>query len=387
MMLVMHAVSRFCVLVGSWAPRCGRRSRVRRSARPAAALGAFLALAALGSATAVASRAGAQVLGPAPDAGSSAARGAPWVGAPDTSQAAAPALSTFSIVACDSVSGFLGVAIQSRVVGAGSIVSAAEAGVGAIATQAAANVAFKRRGLELLRQGRPAEEVAVELRASDPGIAHRQFAIVDAKCRIAAHTGDSTIAWAGHRVGQHYSVQGNILAGPEVVDAMAKAYEQAEAAGLPFGQRLLAALKAGQDAGGDRRGRQGAGLLIVKERGGYAGGDDRYADLRVEDHVEPILELERVYGVWMSVFHPEDYYLPNGTQPFSAPAGPHVCALRNLLAQAGFGTPTPQGRSQCAFDEEVIAALKAFQRSEGLPERPAVTREVVERLKAKAMSR
>lgn len=421
MRFVTQAVSRFAVLFVPPATRCGQRDKrgLRLSAplqpplrnpecgcgkterarprrghptplRPLAATGAVarhrLPVAALAAAI-NAAPAMPQVPEPVPSAAASAAPPTTEAHAPEVSQTAAPQLSTFSIVACDTVGGFLGVAIQSRVVSAGSIVSAAEAGVGAIATQAAANVAFKRRGLELLRQGRTAEEVAAEFKASDPGIAHRQFAIVDAKCRTAAYTGDSTIAWAGHRVGRHYSVQGNILAGPQVVDAMAKAYEEAEAAGLPFGQRLLAALKAGQDAGGDRRGRQGAGLLIVKERGGYAGGDDRYADLRVEDHVEPILELERVYGVWMSVFHPEDYYLPNGTQPFSAPAGPHVCALRNLLAQAGFGTPAPQERSQCTFDEEVIAALKAFQRSQGLPERAAVTREVVERLNAKGRSR
>jgi uncharacterized Ntn-hydrolase superfamily protein len=290
-----------------------------------------------------------------------------------------PTLSTFSIVACDPASGFWGVAVQSRVVSAGSIVrSAAEAGVGAIATQAFANVGYKRQALELLRQGRSAEEVRAELVRTDPGIAHRQFAIADRDCRIAAFTGDSTSAWAGHRTGRHYSVQGNILTGEEVVQAMGRAFESAEAAGLPFGERLLAALKAGQAAGGDRRGRQGAGLLIVRPEGGYAGGDDRYADLRVEDHVEPILELERVYDIWMSLFHPNDHFLPNGTRPFAAPQGPYVCTLRNRLARAGFGTATTAG--SCAFDEVVIAALKDFQRAHGLPVRAALTPEVAAKL-------
>jgi uncharacterized Ntn-hydrolase superfamily protein len=297
---------------------------------------------------------------------------------PLTGQAAPPPLSTFSIVACDPATGFWGVAVQSRVVSAGSIVPAAEAGAGAIATQAFANVAYKRRGLEMLRAGRSAQEVRDEFVRTDPGRAHRQFAIADRECRVAAFTGDSTLAWAGHRTGRHYSVQGNILTGPEVVEAMGRAYEEAEAAGRPFGERLLAALKAGQAAGGDRRGRQGAGLLIVKPEGGYGGGDDRYADLRVEDHVEPILELERVYDLWMSLFHPADHFLPGGTRPLAAPAGPHVCLLRNRLARAGHGTPTTAGA--CAFDEEVIAALKSFQRAHGLPERAALTPDVAARL-------
>jgi uncharacterized Ntn-hydrolase superfamily protein len=296
-----------------------------------------------------------------------------------------PSLSTFSIVACDPVNGFLGVAVESRVVGAGSIVPAAEAEVGAIATQAAANVSFKRRGLEMLRQGRSPEEVVAEFRRTDPGIARRQFAVMDARCRVAAFTGDSAQAWAGHRTGDHFSVQGNILTGPEVADSMASAFRRAEAAGRPFGERLLAALKAGQAAGGDRRGRQGAGMLIVKKGGGYGGGDDIYADLHVEDSPEPILELERVYNVWMSTFHAADHFLPGGSQPFAAPSGAHVCALRNLLARAGHGTATTQGF--CAFDDEVIAALKAFQRAQNLPVSAALTPQAAERLRQVAGAR
>jgi uncharacterized Ntn-hydrolase superfamily protein len=290
-----------------------------------------------------------------------------------------PELSTFSIVACDTVNEFLGVAIQSRVIAAGSIVPAAEAGVGAIATQAFANVGYKTDALRMLREGMTPEQVTAEFVRTDPRIQTRQFALVDDGCRFAAFTGDSTIAWSGHRIGAHYSVQGNILAGPEVVEAMATAYEASEARGLPFGERLLEALKAGQHAGGDTRGRQGAGLLIVRPGGGYAGGDDRYADLRVEDHAEPILELERVYRLWMSLFHPADHFLPDGTAGFSAPAGPHVCTLRNRLAELGHGTPTTQ--ATCAFDENVIPALRSFQQAEGLPEQPALTPEAAARLR------
>jgi uncharacterized Ntn-hydrolase superfamily protein len=148
-------------------------------------------------------------------------------------------------------------------------------------------------------------------------------------------------------------------------------------------RNLLA--KAGQAAGGDRRGRQGAGMLIVKKGGGYGGGDDIYADLHVEDSPEPILELERVYNVWMSTFHAADHFLPGGSQPFAAPSGAHVCALRNLLAKAGHGTATTQGF--CAFDDEVIAALKAFQRAQNLPVSAALTPQTAERLRQVAGAR
>ena len=289
-----------------------------------------------------------------------------------------PIVSTFSIVACDSVSDFLGIAVQSRVVSAGSIVPAAQAEVGAIATQANANVGYKAEALRMLRERRTPAEIKAYFIRTDSAVQTRQFSIVDNRCRFAAFTGDSTLAWAGHRVGRHYSVQGNILTGPEVVDAMARAYEEAEAQRLPFGERLLASLRAGQDAGGDKRGRQAAGLLVVRPRGGYGGGDDRYADLRVEDHPEPILELERVYRVWMSLFHPDDHFLPNGSEGYGAPTGPHICTLRNRLAQLGFGTRTD--RQSCAFDEEVIAALTSFQRTHGFPVQPRLTPQAAAKL-------
>jgi uncharacterized Ntn-hydrolase superfamily protein len=295
-------------------------------------------------------------------------------------------LSTFSIVACDAEQGFWGVGVQSRVVGAGSIVPAAEAGAGAIATQAWANVEFKRLGLDLLRDGLTAKQVRDRFIAVDEGRAHRQFAIADAACNVAAFTGDSTTAWAGERTGPNYSVQGNILAGPGVLDAMATAYERAEADRVPFGERILAALKAGQEAGGDIRGRQGAGLLIVRAEGGYGGRDDRYADLRVEDHVEPILELERVYDVWMTLFHPADHFMPHGRKPIPVARGAHVCELRSMLAAAGHGRAPDPGQP-CAYDDGLIAALKSFQRAEGLPVRPDLTPQARDRLRERATVR
>jgi uncharacterized Ntn-hydrolase superfamily protein len=291
-----------------------------------------------------------------------------------------PPLSTFSIVACDLDEGFWGVGIQSRVVSAGSIVPAARAGVGAIATQALANVAYKDEGLALLADGMSAEEVRDHFVETDEGQAQRQFSIVDRECRVATHTGESTLDWAGHRTGPGYSVQGNILTGPEVVEAMARAYEEATEAGWPFGERILAALKAGQDAGGDARGRQGAGLLIVKEEGGYGGGDDRYANLRVEDHVEPILELERVYDVWMSVFHPRDHFVPRGRKAVSVPSGPHICELREMLTVLGYDSFEP-GSGPCALNGPVLEALGAFQRDHGLREVPGVNEDTARRLR------
>jgi uncharacterized Ntn-hydrolase superfamily protein len=302
-----------------------------------------------------------------------------WSGGPLLAQTPgeeAPPLSTFSIVACDPATGRLGVAIQSRVVAAGAIVPEARAGVGAIATQANANVAFKPRALELLEQGATPEEVKQRFIESDSLIETRQFAIIDAQCRVANYTGSRNIPWAGMRSGDHYSVQGNILAGPQVVDSMATAYERAEGMGKPLAERLLDALKAGQAAGGDRRGRQGAGLLVVQEGGGYGGGDDRYIDLRVEDHVAPILELERVYRVFMGVFHPNDVYQPLGSRPIFPPRGPDIRELQQRLAELGFYTGEAHGR----LDAATLAALERFQADRGLSERGYVGRETVREL-------
>lgn len=297
-------------------------------------------------------------------------------------QDAPPPLSTFSIVACDPGSGFLGVGIQSRVVAAGAIVPAAAAGVGAIASQAAANVGYKAEALRLLAEGRTPVQIRDHFVATDPGIQRRQFAIVDAQCNFATFTGDSTSAWTGHRVGTHYSVQGNILAGEQVLDSMARAFETAESRGLPFGERIMEALKAGQAAGGDARGRQGAGLLVVREGGGYGGGDDRYADLRVEDHVAPILELERVYRVWMSVFHPEDHFLPMGPHAPTVTAGAHVCRLRELLELAGH--PAGPWQGGCVMDEGTLRGLRSFQEAQGLPVTPSLSPQAAQLLRERA---
>lgn len=200
-------------------------------------------------------------------------------------------LSTFSIVAYDSTAKEWGVAVQSKFLAVGAVVPWAQADVGAIATQAYANPSYGPEGLKLLRSGLSAEEVVRRLTQADEGREQRQLGVVDAQGRAAAFTGRECYDWAGHVVGPGYACQGNILAGERVVQAMAEAFEGAQGS---LAERLIEALRAGQAAGGDARGQQSAALLVVKEKGGYAGLTDRWIDLRVDDHPEPIEELARL---------------------------------------------------------------------------------------------
>jgi len=216
-----------------------------------------------------------------------------------TSSQPIPVFGTFSIVARDPGTGDLGVAVQSRVLAVGAVVPWAKAGVGAVATQAFANPTFGPRGLKLLEEGKTPEEALLVLLESNEGRDERQVGIIDARGRTAAHTGSACTEWAGARRGEDFCVQGNILASEEVVAAMARAFREAQG---DLGSRMLAALQAGQNAGGDRRGMQSAALLIVREKGGYGGFDDRYCDLRVDDHEDPIRELARLYRLHREIF-------------------------------------------------------------------------------------
>lgn len=209
-------------------------------------------------------------------------------------------LSTFSIVAYDPANGDLGVGVQSKYFSVGPIVPWAEAGVGAIATQAFVNVSYGPNGLALLREKVPVEEVVRILTESDEGREQRQLGVVDADGNAASYTGSECTPWAGSRQGMSYTVQGNILEGEEVVAAMAEAFETSEG---ELAERLVAALEAGQKAGGDARGRQSAALLVVREGAGRAGYGDRYIDLRVEDHRTPIVELRRLLNLNFSNGH------------------------------------------------------------------------------------
>lgn len=216
----------------------------------------------------------------------------------------APPVATFSIVAVDRETGEIGVAVQSKIVSVGSIVPYAKAGVGAVATQAFANPGFGPLGLLLLESGASPAHCIEFFGKGDPGMADRQVGLISASGVAATFTGERCGDWAGGKVGDGYAVQGNILAGEAVVNEMAAAYESSEGV---LAERLLAALEAGQEAGGDKRGRQSAALLIVRTGWGYGGGNDRFRDLRVDEHETPIAELKRVYRAHRNLFpRPDD---------------------------------------------------------------------------------
>jgi len=204
-------------------------------------------------------------------------------------------LGTFSIVGFDPETKDLGVAVASKFIAVGALVPWAEANVGAIATQALANISYGPRGLELLRRGYGAKKVLQILISDDPQREERQVGIVDSKGEAAAFTGSKCYPYAGHIIGENYAVQGNILTGPEVLEEMAKTFEQTKG---ELVDKLLAALEAGDKAGGDRRGKQSAAIIVVREKGGYGGYTDRYVDLRVDDHPEPVQELKRLFKIW-----------------------------------------------------------------------------------------
>jgi uncharacterized Ntn-hydrolase superfamily protein len=259
---------------------------------------------------------------------------------------------TFSIVACDLEAGQLGVAVASRFLAVGAVVPWLEAGTGAIATQALANTRYGPDGLARLRAGASASEALAAVLAADEGRDDRQAGFVDARGAAATHTGARCMEWAGGRAGPGSAVQGNILTGPGVVDAMANAYEVGSGS---LAERLLLALAAGDRAGGDRRGRQSAAIAVVSPGGGYGGNDDSLVDLRVDDHPDPVSELQRLYGV---------HVLLTGTTP-EAEKLPLVGALaaevRELLGRAGY--PSDPG------DDGLQRALRAFTGTENLEAR------------------
>jgi uncharacterized Ntn-hydrolase superfamily protein len=259
---------------------------------------------------------------------------------------------TFSIVACDLEAGQHGVAVASKFLAVGAVVPRLEAGTGAIATQALANTSYGPDGLARLRAGADASEALAGVLAGDEGREDRQAGFVDARGRAATHTGARCMDWAGGRTGDGYTVQGNILTGPGVVDAMAGAYEAATGS---LAERLLAALAAGDAAGGDRRGRQSAALAVVAPGGGYGGNDDSLVDLRVDDHPDPVPELTRLYGI---------HVLLTGTTPEHEKLpleGVLADEVRELLARAGY--PSDPG------EDGLQRALRAFTGTENLEAR------------------
>jgi len=206
---------------------------------------------------------------------------------------------TFSICAFDHDTGELGIAVQSKFLAVGPVVPWARAGVGAVATQSFANTSYGPRGLELLASGLAPDAVMDRLLRDDPEREKRQVGIVDARGSAATFTGSECFEWAGGVTGAAFCAQGNVLAGPAVVEGLVRGFTAARGT---LAERLVAALQAGQRGGGDRRGMQSAALLVVKEKGGYGGWTDRYIDLRVDDHERPIEELERLLGLYKLYF-------------------------------------------------------------------------------------
>lgn len=204
-----------------------------------------------------------------------------------------PPVSTFSIVAIDPQTGEMGVAVASRYFSVGSVVPWAMADVGAVATQANVNVGYGQQALDLLRQGMSAQDVLKKILADDKfeGKDGRQVAIVDAKGNVAAYTGPNAPKWAGDRQGKTWSAQGNILVGPQVPESMGKAFDSTQG---ELAEKLYAALKAGDSAGGDTRGRQSASMLVVKKQGGRNINNDRYIYINVDDNPDPFKELRRL---------------------------------------------------------------------------------------------
>jgi uncharacterized Ntn-hydrolase superfamily protein len=243
---------------------------------------------------------------------------------------------TFSIVArAADRTGHIahGVAVASKFLAVGAVVPAAEADVGALATQSYANLAYRPQGLLLLRTGVPAADVVAGLVAADGGRAQRQVGVVGPDGDGATFTGEACHAWAGGVAGDAFAIQGNILTGPEVVDAMREAWLASDP-DTPLARRLLAALRAGDEAGGDRRGRQSAALLVVAKGQGYGGSSDVLVDLRADDHANPVGELDRLLDIHTLLFVKPD---PETLLDLSGELGAEV---RGRLAAAGYGAGT-----------------------------------------------
>ena len=228
-----------------------------------------------------------------------------------------PTVSTFSIVAIDPQSGDLGVAVASRYFSVGSVVPWAMADVGAVATQANVNVGYGQQVIDLLRQGLTAPAALKKILADDSfeGKDGRQIAIVDAKGNVAAFTGPNAPKWAGDRQGKTWSAQGNILVGPQVPEAMGKAFESTQG---ELAEKLFAALKAGDAAGGDARGRQSASILVVRKRGGRNINNDRYVYINVDDNPDPFKELRRLLDLNLAYNYGDQMYKALEAKPLDS---------------------------------------------------------------------
>lgn len=283
------------------------------------------------------------------------------------------AVSTFSLVARDPENGDLGVVTASKFLAVGAVVPFAKAGVGAVATQSYANTSFGPRTIRGLEQKVPLELLQRAFEQTDTQHAMRQYGLVDAAGNSVTFTGADCHPWAGGKRGPGYAAQGNLLTGPEVVEALVGAYLSSSA---PFPERLVEALAAGDDAGGDKRGRQSAALLVVREGGGYAGFNDRYIDLRVDDHEQPVAELRRLLAL-------QRLY-------FGSVEAADILDIRDEVNERLQATLVRSGHLagvSADWNAEAEQALRALAGTENLEERllesGSVDRKVLEMLEAK----
>jgi len=261
--------------------------------------------------------------------------------------------STFSIVALDPATGELGVATQSKFLAVGAVVPWARANVGAIATQSWANTSYGPKGLDLLEQGLSPQEVLDRLLEEDPDREFRQVGIVDFQGRSATFTGSECFPWAGGRSGPYYACQGNILVSEDTVIAMEQTFNET---GGELADRLIAALQAGQKAGGDSRGQQSAALLVVKDKGGYGGFNDIYIDLRVDDHSSPIDELARLLRL-------HKLYFPRENEELLEIDDNILSEISSALSSLGYLEDSNQDK------ESIMKAFEKFAMKENLEER------------------
>ncbi|NLK00067.1 MAG: DUF1028 domain-containing protein [Clostridia bacterium] len=267
-------------------------------------------------------------------------------------------IATYSIVAADPENDELGIAVQSKFLAVGNAVPWAKAGVGAVATQSWANTSFGPRGLELLEKGHTPQEALNILLEDDGKKEYRQVGIVDAKGNAASFTGKECFPWAGGVTGENYACQGNILVNEETVTQMAEVFEKSQG---DLASRLLEALDAAQDAGGDSRGMQSAAILVVKPEGGYGGFNDRFIDLRVDDHPNPIKELMRIYDLHKLYFTKTD---PDRIRKIEGD-------VEKKIAKALIQLDYFQGAYSGNWTEELQEALKTYYLTENFDDRIA----------------
>lgn len=276
-------------------------------------------------------------------------------------------VATFSIVGADPRTGEVGVAVQSKFLAVGAVVPWAKANVGAVATQSWANTSYGPRGLQLLEQGMSPEEVIAALVLDDEGKDLRQVAVINADGEASAFTGSECYDWAGHKVGRNHSAQGNILVSEETVTAMGETFERVEGT---LAERLIEALAAAQQAGGDSRGKQSAAVYVLQEGAGYGGYNDVKVDLRVDDHPEPIEELRRLYKLHELFGTPAEEFLDLEGDVFED--------VKRQLVKLGFldtiDYPT--------YDGTVKEALKTFALRENFDDRWSEENQIDEKVYA-----